>query len=76
MKYSAKISRTGGSLKNLFVTPDKDIQIKSGYYCLEDSDFNHYQAFGDNHATLESAEDILEAWLDGLNEPEFEEDNE
>jgi hypothetical protein len=68
LKYSAKISRTGGSLKNLFVTPDKDIQIKS--------DFNHYQAFGDNHATLESAEDILEAWLDGLNEPEFEEDNE
>lgn len=68
MSYSAKISRTGGSLKNLFVTGKNVQKNNAGYFCIEDSEYKPDLYSESSHAELSSAEDILLAWLDGLAE--------
>ncbi|MCB9480742.1 MAG: hypothetical protein H6681_07215 [Desulfobacteraceae bacterium] len=68
MSYGAKISRTGGSLKNLFVTGKKEAVNNSRYFCIEDNEYDPDLYSKSNHAELGSADDILSAWLDGLAE--------
>jgi hypothetical protein len=68
LSYSAKISRTGGSIKNLFVTGKNELKTNAGYFCIEDNDYNPDLYSESSHAELGSADDILSAWLDGLAE--------
>ncbi|MDY0132222.1 MAG: hypothetical protein RBR53_06095 [Desulforegulaceae bacterium] len=73
MSYSAKISRTGGSVKNLFVTGKDETKSDLSYFCVEDNEFNPDLYSLTNHAEINSDDDILSAWLDGLAE-EVEQD--
>jgi hypothetical protein len=68
LSYSAKVSRTGGSIRNLFVTAENKPKVKADYFCIEDEDYNPDLYSKSSHAEIDSAEDILSAWLDGLAE--------
>lgn len=75
LSYSAKVSRKGGSLKKLFVVNSSVTDSNVDYFCKEDSDFDHRLFVNEeHHAVLDSEEDILTAWMDGLKTAEEQED--
>ena len=70
MSYSAKVSRKGGSLKRLFVI--KKSPGENNYCCVEDQTFDFSTSLIGTQAELDSQDDILSAWVNGLDESEQE----
>lgn len=68
MGYSAKISRTGGSLKRLFVTKTNTMGNDNLYGCVEDKDYDYSVHMTESRAEIVSPSDIPSAWVTGLDQ--------